>query len=414
MALSPFRAASPPGPPRGALVQEGGDTLLEVGAVVARPDEVVTRVLGEEPVDHPPDRLLADAQREGRGGGDGLGQLPHPALQGVEGDDLVDEAPPLRLPAVDVPPREDHLLGPRGPDERDEAGVVLHGEAVPEADDGHAEPGVLGGDPEVAGQRDGEPSPHGVALDGRHRGLPDGVQPPDDLVDPLLVLDAGFGIPPKRGKLGDVGPRDEGPVPAPRHDQDLDPVVPVDLLAHLDQARVHLPGHGVPLLGAVDREVPDPVEDLEEHGGGRLHHGADGVSSSGSRAGGVPSPAGARDEGASGACDPVTTWRRRSPASSPMVTAPASPWLAMYSFTWARSRSRASRLRLRIMRRSSGRSSVMTASTVWPTVRTSSTFCTLFSAISETGMNPSTSARRTKAPEATSRTTLPDTTWPTR
>ncbi len=66
------------------------------------------------------------------------------------------------------------------------------------------------------------------------------------------------------------------------------------------------------------------------------------------------------------------------------------------------------------MRRSSGRISVTSASMVWPTCNTSSTFCTRFSAISEIGMNASTSGSRTNAPDATSRTTLPLTTWPGR
>ena len=112
------------------------------------------------------DGLLGGAQRVGRAA-DVAGE---PGRRGGvdlgRGDDLVDEPDGERLGGAHDPAGEDEVLGLRRPDEAREAlGAAGAGDDA-EEDLGLAEPGVVGRDAEVAGERDLAPAAERVAGDG--------------------------------------------------------------------------------------------------------------------------------------------------------------------------------------------------------------------------------------------------------
>ena len=107
---------------------------------------------------------------------------------------------------------EDQLLGPRDTDEPRQALRAASARDHPEQDLGQTEAGVLGADPEVAGQRELQPAAEGDAVDGgnggpRHRGQ---------------RAERGGEVGAHRvraavAQLDDVGSGREDPPPAPQH-----------------------------------------------------------------------------------------------------------------------------------------------------------------------------------------------------
>ena len=129
--------------------------------------------------------------------------------------------------------------------------------------DRHAEADVLGGDPDVAGDRHEQAAADRVALEHGDGRLLELVEAADRCVQARLVPEdilAGLEI----EELADVGAADERPVAGPAHHQHPDRVVGVNLLAGLAERLVHLPGHRVASLWAIEGQDGDGTIALED------------------------------------------------------------------------------------------------------------------------------------------------------
>ena len=119
------------------------------------------------------DALLGCPEGERRG----PGELARPRDRGVVDllgrQHLVDQPDRQGLLGLDEPPREDHVLGPARADEPREAlGAARAGDDA-QQHLGLAEHRVLGGEPEVGGQRQLAPATQRVAVDRGDHGLGD-------------------------------------------------------------------------------------------------------------------------------------------------------------------------------------------------------------------------------------------------
>jgi len=122
---------------------------------------------------------------------------------------------------------------------------------------GDAEARVVGGDADVAGDGDGHPAAHAVAVDHGEDRLGqriDGVAAPR--ADPPVLLLVGH-VAAAIFELRDVRPRHEGLVPRSAHDDDADGVVGGKILDVLRHELPRLHAHRVPLLGAVEDDPAD-------------------------------------------------------------------------------------------------------------------------------------------------------------
>ncbi|SQD95769.1 hypothetical protein FMEAI12_3310019 [Parafrankia sp. Ea1.12] len=115
------------------------------------------------------DGALGHAQRERVLAGDAAGKLQGGRVQVVERDDPVDHAEPERLGGRDGTAGEQQFLGLASP-ELPGVTVVLHA-ADAHVQDGVGELGVVGGDDEIAGPAEHEPTGDALALDGGDRRL---------------------------------------------------------------------------------------------------------------------------------------------------------------------------------------------------------------------------------------------------
>ena len=157
-----------------------------------------------------------------------------------------------RLLGVDGARGEHDVLHARLAEQRGEARVVLHRQAVADrARDRQAEARGGRADAQVAGGRQREPAAHREAVDQRDRRLAHALQPADDAVDRALVLEPVLG----RGELeelADVGAGHERLLAGAAQHEHAHVVVGVGPLAARVQLLVHREGHRVVRLGPVE------------------------------------------------------------------------------------------------------------------------------------------------------------------
>ena len=172
----------------------------------------------------------------------------------------VDQPDGERLGGADLAPREDHLLGPGRADEPGQPlGAAPTGDH-PEQHFGQAQPGVLGADPEVAGQRQLQPASQRVAVDGGDGGPGQTGQGPERAGE-VRPHGAGVGA----IELDDVGTGGKDPPAAPQHHRAGR--VGGQALGDGEDLPEHRAGEGVG-LGPVQPDQGDAVvASLEDHEG---------------------------------------------------------------------------------------------------------------------------------------------------
>src|SRR5690606_1386607 len=177
--------------------------------------------------------------------------------------DLAHQADALGLLGVDGPGGQHQLEGPGGPDQPGQrvadADVAA---ADADLDELGAEAGLGGGEPDVAGQGEGEPAAVGRAVDGGD----DGLREPAELLRQLG--DAGLGQQPGAGPgraggrggagraVGQVEAGAEAPAGAGQHDDPAGRVV-LQLVERVVQLVDEPEAEGVELLGPVQRQDRD-------------------------------------------------------------------------------------------------------------------------------------------------------------
>ena len=117
---------------------------------------------------------------------------------------------------------------------------------------------MLGGHPQIAGQRHEEAAADGVALDHGHRRLGHGRKPPEHARDASFVAESVLARL-EGEELSDVRPRGEGRVARPAQHEHANLGILIELVAGVVQTFVHLEGHrvarGRPVQG-LDRDAP--------------------------------------------------------------------------------------------------------------------------------------------------------------
>ena len=208
--------------------------------------------------------LLHQAKRDARTGGEAFGQRHRLVHQLGRIDGTVHDAKPLGFFAQDHVGEEVELFRLRDADElREEVGAA---EIAREADLGERRRDLraLGGDAEVAGERDGEAGAGSGTRNGRDGDLRHVVQPARDFHALAQAVGGFFGRAAVvgaafcRGKPLHVSACAERTAGA-RNDNGADRAVSRKARQRLKQAVEHGVGEGVARLGAVQREDGDAV-----------------------------------------------------------------------------------------------------------------------------------------------------------
>ena len=166
-------------------------------------------------------------------------------------DDLVHESPAERRNGVDGLAREDHVGGGAGRD-RSRQGLGPAGAGdVPKRDLRERKRGIVGGDADVAAEREFEPGPKAESVHASN-GVATVAEQQTPHV-PLVARAAGGHDGGSAAKLGNVRARAERPPLAPEHD-DADVRVIAACLQVRPQQVAHLQVDGVQPVGPIERD----------------------------------------------------------------------------------------------------------------------------------------------------------------